>query len=126
MDEGEYLGGNLLIQRAGTAAGHGTHGLRTFDNGIDVADVDVVIGHAIDKRRPIIDFHDDMLCRIEDFLGAAIGQAVTEIPIAVHGRYGNHGHIDRCLAAAVIGAAEAEHHGREEGPAFIDILPVHP
>ncbi len=124
VDEGEYLGGNLLIQSTGSPAGNGTHGLRTFYDGIDVADVDMVIGQSINKRCSPVDFHDDMFCCIEDFLSTAVGQAVAEISIAVHGRYGHHGHIDRRLAAAVIGTAEAEHHGRKESPPFVDILPV--
>ena len=124
VDEGEYLGGNLLIQLTSSPAGSFTQRLIIFYDNIDIADVDMIIGHTVYERHIGIDFQDNPVGGFEHFLHAAVGQAVTEITVAIHGRYGYHGYVDRCLAAAVIGTTEAEHHRREESPPRIDILPV--
>ena len=124
VDEGENLGSNLLIQLTGSPAGGFAQRLIVFYDNIDVEDVDMIIGHTIYERHIGIDFQDNPVGGFEHFLHAAVGQAIAEIAVAVHGRYGHHGHVDRRLAAAVIGTAEAEHHRREESPPRIDILPV--
>ena len=65
-----------------------------------------------------------MLCRIEDLLLGAVGEAEREVSVFIHRRHRDHGDVDRGIALAVIGPVVAEQHRQMVGASLIDIFTV--
>ena len=124
MEIGENLGGDFLIQFAGRPSRRSADRLIAFDDIVHVGYVDVVVGYAVHDGHVRIDLQDDVLRRVEDLLLAAVRQAEGEIPLPVHRRYGNHGHVDGGESPFVVGAAVAEQHGLMIGSSLVQVFPV--
>ena len=126
VEVGEDVGGDLLVDLAGAAAGGQADVLVALHHIVHLRDVDVIPLGAVDHWHMLVDLQDDVVRGVQHLLHAAVGQAVAEIAVLVHGGHGDHGNVHRSISPAVIGTAVTEQHGRVIGPAFVHVFPVQP
>ena len=86
--------------------------------------MDMVTFHTKNKRHIGVYFQDNMISSVQHFLHTAVCQTVAEITVFVHGCYGNHSHVNGCIASCIVGTAISEKHRRIESSPLIYIFSV--
>ena len=120
----EDIGGDLPVRLRRRRALHRRDRQLRLHNVVHIPNVDMVVGQSRYCRHGGVHLEDDMLRRIQDLLHGAVGEAVGEVPVFVHGRDRDHRHIHRRITLAVIGPVVPEQHRRMERSPLVDILPV--
>ena len=121
---GEDVGCDLSVDIGCSRALHRRNRNLRLHNIIHIPNVDVVIGKARNRGHAWVYFEDDMLRCVQDLLHGAVGEAVGEVPVFVHGRHRDHRDVHRGISLAVIASVVPEQHGNVIGPSLVDVFPV--
>ena len=118
--------GNCGVDLSGGAArAELRHGrVLTLHDHVNVLDVDLAAGEAVDPRQVLVDFNDDGLGSVEHVSQMRGRERVAEVAVLVHRRDLDHGDVNMNVAVAVEARQLAVTHRREIAHALGDDLAV--